>query len=178
MSWQGEMTTIVRQLIYDVDPDNYTYSAERLETTLLVSAQLVSTEVDFEETYTIDVEQCTLTPDPTDPTTSLTSADKDNGFINLVSLKASCIIMGSELKTQALNAVRVSDGPSSIDMTAVANYIKYLYEYSCSKYDEYKFNYAAGNNAVGKAILSPYAPGSDVVTRGYEYVRGYFTNRG
>ena len=55
MSWQGEMTTIVRQLIYDVDPDNYTYSAERLETTLLVAAQLVSTEVDFEETYTFHV---------------------------------------------------------------------------------------------------------------------------
>ena len=78
------------------------------------------------------------------------------------------------MKTQALNAVRVNDGPSSIDMTAVANYIKYLYEYSCKKYDEYKFNYAAGNNAVGKAILSPYSPGSDVVQRSYDYVRGYF----
>ena len=86
MSWQGEMTTIVRQLIYDVDPANYTYSDERLETTILVSAQLVSTEVDFEETYRIDVEQCTLTPDPTDPTQTAANADKDDGFINLVSL--------------------------------------------------------------------------------------------
>jgi len=178
MSWQGEMTTIVRQLVYDVDPDNYTYSDDRLETTILVAAQLASTEVDFENTYIIDVEQCSLSPDPTDSSTALASADKDDGFINLVSLKTSCIILGSELKTQALNAVRVTDGPSSIDMTAGANYIKYLYEYSCSKYDEYKFNYAAGNNAVGKAVLSPYAPGSDVVTRGYEYVRGYFSNRG
>ena len=49
MSWQGEMTTIVRQLIYDVDPSNYTYSDERLETTILVAAQLVSTEIDFEK---------------------------------------------------------------------------------------------------------------------------------
>ena len=178
MSWQGEMTTIVRQLIYDVDPANYTYSADRLETTILVAAQLVSTEIDFEKTYVIDVEQCTLSPDPTDPTQAVADANKDDGFINLVSLKASCIIMGSEMKTQALNAVRVSDGPSSIDMTAVAGYIKYLYEHSCSQYEEYKFNYAAGNNAVGKAILSPYAPGSDVVTRGYDYVRGYFSNRG
>ena len=178
MSWQGEMTTIVRQLIYDVDPDNYTYSDDRLETSILVAAQLVSIEVNFENTYVIDVEQCTLTPDPTDPTTALATADKDDAFINIVSLKASCIIMGSEMKTQALNAVRVSDGPSSIDMTAVAGYIKYLYEHSCSQYEEYKFNYAAGNNAVGKAILSPYAPGSDVVTRGYDYVRGYFSNRG
>ena len=53
MSWQGEMTTIVRQLIYDVDSTNYTYSDDRLETTILVAAQLVSTEVDFEENYII-----------------------------------------------------------------------------------------------------------------------------
>ncbi len=175
MSWQGEMTTMVRQLIYDVDASNYTYSEERLETTILVAAQIVSTEIDFEQKYVIDVEQCTLTPDPTDPTKALASANKDDGFINLVSLKSACIIMGSELKTNALNAVRVSDGPSSIDMTAVANYIKYLYEHACKQYEEYKFNYAAGNNAVGKAILSPYSPGSDVVQRSYDYVRGYFT---
>lgn len=175
MSWQGEMTTIVRQLVYDVDPSNYTYSDERLETTILVAAQLVATEIDFERQYKIDVEQCFLSPDPTSPTQLASNANKDDGFINLVSLKTSCIIMGSEMKTHALNAVRVSDGPSSIDMTAVANYIKYLYQYSCEKYDEYKFNYAAGNNAVGKAILSPYSPGSDAVNRGYDYVRGYFT---
>ena len=175
MSWQGEMTTIVRQLIYDVDPNNYTYSDDRLETSILVAAQLVSTEVNFENTYVIDVEQCTLTPDPTDPTTALATADKDDAFINIVSLKASCIILGSEMKTQSLNAVRVSDGPSSIDYTAVAGHIKYLYQYSCERYEEYKFNYLAGTNAVGKAILSPYAPGSDVVQRSYDYVRGYFT---
>lgn len=165
MSWQGEMTTIVRYLISDVDPANYSYSNERLETSILVAAQIVLVELDFENTYTIDVEQCYLSPDPTDPTTGLSTVNKDDAFINLTSLKAACLIMGSEMKTQALNAVRVSDGPSSIDYTAVAANIKYLYEYSCKTYEEYKFNYAAGNNAVGKAILSPYSPGSDVAYR-------------
>lgn len=165
MSWQGEMTTIVRTLISDVDSTNYTYSTDRLETSILVAAQIVLTEVDFENVYTVDVEQCYLRPDPTDPTTGLATVNKDDAFINLVSLKTACLIMGSEMKTQALNAVRVSDGPSSIDYTAVASNIKYLYEYACKSYEEYKFNYAAGNNAVGKAILSPYAPGSDVVYR-------------
>ncbi len=174
MSWQGEMTTIVRHLTNDVDSSNYTYSDDRLETAILVAGQLVLTEVDFENTYTIDVEQCYLRPDPTDPTTSLSTVNKDDAFINLVSLKTACIIMGSEMKTQALNAVRVSDGPSSIDYTAVAANIKYLYEYACKNYEEYKFNYAAGNNAVGKAILSPYSPGSDVVTRYTNDRRSYF----
>ena len=174
MSWQGEITTIVRELINDVDPTNYSYSDMRLETSILVAAQLVQTEVDFENTYTIDVEQCYLRPDPTDPTTGLTTADKDDGFINLVALKTACNIMGSEMKTQALNAVRVSDGPSSIDYTAVAAHIKFLYEYACKKYEEYKFNYAAGNNAVGKAILSPYSTGADVVSRYTNGHRSYF----
>lgn len=165
MSWQGEMSTIVRHLINDVDSTNYTYTDQRIETSILVSAQIVLSEVDFENTYTVDVEQCYLNPDPTDPTTGLATVNKDDGFINLVSLKTACLILGSEMKTQALNAVRVSDGPSSIDYTAVAGHIKYLYEFSCKQYEEYKFNYAAGNNAVGKAILSPYSPGSDVVYR-------------
>lgn len=174
MSWQGEMTTIVRHLIHDVDSTNYTYSNERLETSILVAAQIVLTEVDFENVYTVDVEQCYLSPDPTDPTTSLTTVNKDDAFINLVSLKTSCIIMGSEMKTQALNAVRVSDGPSSIDYTAVAANIKYLYDYACKNYEEYKFNYASGNNAVGKAILSPYAPGSNIARRYDSTFRQYF----
>jgi hypothetical protein len=173
MSWQGEMTTIVRHLISDVDPTNYSYSNERLETSVLVAAQIVLVEVDFENTYTVDVEQCYLSPDPTDPTTGLSTVNKDDAFINLASLKTACLIMGSEMKTQALNAVRVSDGPSSIDYTAVAANIKYLYEYSCKTYEEYKFNYATGNNAVGKAILSPYSPGSDVAYRYNSTYRQY-----
>ena len=165
MSWQGEMTTIIRTLISDVDPTSYTYSDVRLETSILVAAQIVLTEVDFENTYTVEVYQSLLSPDPTNPTAASSNLNKDDAFINLICLKTACIIMGSEMKTQALNAVRVSDGPSSIDYTAVAANIKFLYEYACKTYEAYKFNYAAGNNAVGKAILSPYSPGSDVVYR-------------
>lgn len=174
MSWQGEMTTIVRHLINDIDSSNYTYSDDRIETTILVSAQLVFTEVDFENTYVIDVEQCYLNPDPTDPTTGLSTADKDDGFINLVSLKAACIILGSEFKTNALTSVRVTDGPSSIDTGAVANNLKFLYENACKKYEEYKFNYAAGINIAGKAILTPYSPGSNTVMGNYTYGNGEY----
>lgn len=174
MSWQGEMTTIVRTLIDDLDSTNYTYSNKRLETTVLVAAQIVLTEVDFENVYTVDVEQCYLSPDPTDPTTGLATANKDDAFINIVSLKTACLIMGSELKTRALSAVKVSDGPSSVDYTAVAANIRFLYDYACKNYEEYKFNYAAGNNAVGKAILSPYSPGSNVVYRYNTSFRQYF----
>lgn len=174
MSWQGEMTTIVRYLVNDVDPSSYTFSDDRIETTILVSAQLVLTEVDFENTYTVDVEQCYLSPDPTDPTTGLATANKDDGFINLVSLKTACIVLGSEMKTHSLTSIRVSDGPSSVDSTSVAKNLQFLYEHACKKYEEYKFNYLAGTNSAGKAILSPYSPGSDVVTGHYIYTDGNY----
>ena len=41
MSWQGEMTTIVRTLISDVDSTNYTYSDNRLQPSLFDSQQIV-----------------------------------------------------------------------------------------------------------------------------------------
>ena len=174
MSWQGEIGTIVRHLVNDLDSSNYTYSDSRIETAILVSAQIVCSEIDFENTYIIDVEQCRLSPDPTDSATPLVTANKDDGFINLVALKTACIILGSELKTHSLNSVRVTDGPSSIDMTAIAGNIRYLYENACKQYEEFKFNLKVGSSSVGKAILSPYSPGSDAINRSYDCVRGYF----
>lgn len=168
MSWQGEMVTIVRYLVSDTDPLNYTYSNERIETTLLVSAQIVQTEIDFEQTYTIDVEQCYLSPDPTDPSTGLATANKDDAFINLVSLKAAVLITSSELKTYSLSAISVTDGPSSINYTEIATNVRNLHDYALKAYQEYKFNYISGTNSVGKAILSPYGPGGDIA---YVYQR-------
>lgn len=164
MSWQTQIGTIVRHLINDVDIDNPTYSDERIETSVLVATQLLLLEVDFEQTYTVNVETCTLTPDPTS-----TSA-KDDSLINLAALRAACLILGSELKTHSLSAVRVSDGPSSIDMTAIAVNMRFLYEDLCNKYEQYKFNFQSANNNAGEAIISPYSPGSDSV-RGYYYFR-------
>ena len=56
MSWQGQMSTMVRYLVDDIDSSSYKYSDDRVETTLLVAAQLSSLQVDFTNTYTIKVE--------------------------------------------------------------------------------------------------------------------------
>jgi hypothetical protein len=160
MAWQEQMSTIVRYVINDVDSSNYTFSNKRIETSILVAAQLVDNEVVFSNTYSIDIDGCVLSPDPTASTT------KDNSFINIVSLRAGCLILGSELKTQGLSAVRVSDGPSSIDMSKTIDGIKMLYEDVCSKYEEAKMQHKL-DGAVGEAILSPYSPGANVVNGNY-----------
>lgn len=173
MSWQGELSTMVRYIIGDTDPENYKYTPRRLETSILVAAQLVTFDVDLPYSYTINVEQCRLTPDPTDTGT------RDNAFINLTSLKTGCLIIGSEIKTESGNAIAIKDGPSSIDLRGVSNTLQILYKDICAKYDKLLLDYRAGGTLAGQAVLGPYSPGSDYVSRNYSYYDdrsgGYFS---
>lgn len=171
MSWQGQISTMVRYLISDVDPANYKYTAKRLETTILVASHLLTTQTDLRQEYSVNLESCTLSPDPTDQET------KDNDFIALVSLKSACIIIGGEIKLESGNAISVKDGPSSIDLRGVTGTLTILYKDLCSKYDQLLLDYKAGNSLAGHAVLGPYSPGSDFVRRSYSDVDhrgGYF----
>ena len=158
MPWQNEMTLIVRHLVNDLDSTNYTFSDDRLEESILVSSQLSILEIDFEQTYTIDVDSTSLSPDPT------TSSDKDDSFINLVSLKTAQMLLGSELKTHYLNAISLRDGPSSIDLRGIVSGLKILFDDINRRYEEAVTQYKL-NGVVGQAILGPYSPGSDSVAR-------------
>ncbi len=160
MSWQGQMTTVVRHLVNDVDASSYTFSTDRVETTILVAAQLLIMNVDFNNTYDINVEASTLSPDPTD------SGTKDDPFIALACLRAACIIIGSEIRKESGNAISIKDGPSAIDLRGVTSTLTVLYQDLCKKYDEALLDYRAGNSVSGQSILGPYSPGSDYVRRG------------
>ena len=159
MAWQNEMVRIVRHLINDLDSSNYTFTDDRMEESILVSAQLLLKEVDFDNTYTIDTDALDMSPDPT------TLATKDDAFINLACLKSACIILGSEVRTNALNAIDVKDGPSSIDMRGITSGLHVIYKDMCAKYEHYIMQWKAGNSIAGQAILSPYSPASDSVNR-------------
>ena len=168
MAWQNEMSIIVRHLINDLDSSNYTFTDSRIEESILVSAQLVLHEINFDKTYTIDVDGSSLSPDPT------TSGSKDNSFINLVSLKSATVLLGSELKTHSLNAIALKDGPSSLDLRGIVSSLKILFDDINKKYDDAKLEYKM-NGIVGQAILGPYSPGSDAVARIHLGQRsGYF----
>ena len=173
MSWQGSMTTIVRHLINDIDSTSYTFSTDRLETTILVAAQLLIMNVDFNNDYDINVEAITLSPDPTDTDT------KDDPFIALACLRAACIVIGSEIRKESGNAISIKDGPSAIDLRGVTNTLTVLYQDLCKKYEDALLDYRAGNSVSGQSILGPYSPGSDYVRRGmYSDGRsgGYFNH--
>ena len=160
MAWKTEIGMIVRYLIGDVDYDNPTYDDDRLQETILVSSQLVNCELGF--SYSIDVDECVLSPDPTLGT-------KDNGFINLVSLKAACIILNSEFRTAAGRAVNFVDGPSRIDSRDTATALKDLARAMCEGYEQAKKEYRAGNSIAGAAIVGPYRIYAD---GGFRHSRG------
>jgi len=176
MSWQGQMSTIVRHLINDLDPENYKYSTKRIETSLLVSGYIVLKDADFSfnNNYNINVESCELSPDPTEEST------KDPDFIILTCLKTACIIIGSEVRVEASNAILIKDGPSAIDLRGVASTLALLYKDLCDKYEKSLYEYKENGTATaGQAILGPYSPGSDYVSSNYPTYDhrsgGYFT---
>ena len=158
MPWQNEMTLIVRHLVNDLDSSSYIFTDSRLEEAILVSAQLASLEIDFENTYTIDVDSVSLSPDPTE------SSNKDDSFINLVSLKTAQMLLGSELKTHSLNAISLRDGPSALDLRGIVAGLKILFDDINKRYEEAVMQYKL-NGVVGQAVLGPYSPGSDSVAR-------------
>ena len=149
MAWKTELVQIVRNVVGDISIDAPTYSDERLQEIILVSAQLLQGELDFSQDYTIDVDECTLSPDPTLLT-------KDNAFINLVALRSSCIIANSEFRTAANKAYNFVDGPSKIDGRDVAESLHKFAQTICQAFDNAKKAYRAGNSISGAIIVSPY----------------------
>ena len=162
------MVVIVRHLVNDLNSSDYTFTDDRLEESVLVAAQLASLEIDFENTYSIDVDSVTLTPDPT------ASGNKDDSFINLVCLKTARLLLGSELKTHSLNAISLRDGPSSLDLRGIVTGLNILFEDIAQRYEDAVLQYKL-NGVVGEAILGPYSPGSDSVARtSLSYRSGWF----
>lgn len=150
MAWQTELVRMVRGLINDLDSP-YTYSDDRIQEVILISSQLILLDLDFANTYTVDLDQVILSPDPTTPT-------KDNAFINLVSLKSACMVDQWKLRGDSRRAIKVVDGKSSIDLTGILTAQRMLFGVgACKAFDEAKTEYLLGESNPGQAILGPFS---------------------
>jgi hypothetical protein len=154
MQWQEQANIMVRHLINDVDSSNYKYTDDRIDSAVLVAAKLVVLELDFNNQYSINVIERTISPDPI----------SDDYFMNLLVLKTAVVILGGEVKTEASNAISIKDGPSAIDLRGVSSTLLALYQDISKKYDDLVSDYGY-HGSTGQAILGPYSPGSDYVTR-------------
>lgn len=151
MSWQGQIIPVLRELINDTNEDSYSYDDERLEKALIGSAYLITRQVSFTNTYVVDTEALTISPDPI----------TDYDFLALVALRAAITVLSSEMRTQSMAAVRVVDGPSSIDFSSSMLGIKDLLKAAQAAYDQAKLAHQIGNGAAGKCIVGPASPLAD-----------------
>lgn len=156
MAWEPILVEMVRILVDDIGTTQI-YSDERIERSCIIGAYQLLQEAEFSVTYTVDILAASISPDPTATSTL------DVPFVNLIALKAACLVYLSEMKTASLNAVKVTDGPSSIDYTKVADHMKHLYDQATKRLEDAIFAYNAGHTVTGKAVLSPYSPGSDSI---------------
>ena len=153
MPWNIDLVLMIRSLIGDLDRAKYT--DERLKQVLVVGAYNVINDADFSNTYTVDVASVSISPDPI--------SENDTDFSTLTVYKAACILLGSEVKTEAANAISIKDGPSAIDLRGVTQNLSIMYNDLCAKYDHLLKTYQYNNTLVGQAVLGPYSPGSMIL---------------
>jgi len=162
MAWSDDMIPMVRHLVNDITSPQ-TYTDNSLTDMIVVSAQLIQTEMAFDKTYVIDIPNSGITPDPTATT-------RDDGFINLTALKSSCVLLQAEAKTNAGNSFKVKDGSrssfSEIDMTQLYKASQERANKACEDYEQAKIQYQAGNSRAGEAIIGPHTTQNAVIKYG------------
>ena len=150
MSWQSELTIIVRTIINDLGevPE---FSDSRIEKCLIVAAKYIQFDVVLEHPYQVDVENSTITPDPTD--------DNDEIFLMLTSLKAACIIDQGSLRTKAaMEGVRAALGPASLSVGgSAAAWEKILKHGPCKLYSDLVEHWDVANASAIAAIIGPFS---------------------
>lgn len=157
MSWQDEMIPMVRNIVNDADPSNYTYSDARVQSLIVTAARVSILEINYAYPYAVSIQAGTIFPDPTNVSPGQVPSVYDDIFIGLVSLKAACLVDQSTYRTKMLAAgIRATLGPASINTDGMLNgFLKLLEQGACAMYEELSTQIQFGSPPV-QAILSPF----------------------
>lgn len=151
MSWQIEMTEILRVMLGDFEATEYTDNV--LQRLIVVAAQFTANELDFSQTFTANINSLDIIPDPTN------SESRDDPFINLTCMKAACLANRGDSWIKSKKALVIKDiGGIMVDTRDVfkAKYNLLLKGGWCPVYEEEKLIYETTGSVPGKAILSPF----------------------
>jgi hypothetical protein len=150
MSWSIEIPIIVRTLINDFDETNQTYSDERILQAVVVAGKYVQFDINLNQTYTINIANPAITPDPTEL--------NDDIFISLVSLKTACIFDQSTLRTKAaMEGIRAALGPASLSIGGSLAGLKLIIDKGpCAAYEELTSHWDVKEATAIRAVLSPF----------------------
>jgi hypothetical protein len=147
MTWQAVSIPILRVLINDANSSAYTYTDERLTDILLVAAIYVQQEIEFDDTYTIDIVGKIITPEPA-----------NNYFLNFIAMKAACLTDFSTFRTQAMmEGVTARLGPATLTtLNRTKAFKDILSNGPCAFYTGMKTDYICGGGRLCTAIMSPF----------------------
>lgn len=112
---------MVRQLIDDTVEGSYQYSDERLIALIYVAAMHVNS--DISGSYSISACNQTISPDPSD------------SFIILTAKKAACMLARGVYKSYTINGAKITDGPTTVDLTAGIKEFANIVSDLCSDYE-------------------------------------------
>ncbi len=146
--WSDVMTTMLRYMINDFG-NPQTYDDNQLQMMLLVNAAYEVQELNFSQTFTVDIQNITLSPDPTvnDP--------KDYNLVNLTVLRTAVMVFANEYKASTNQAIMFKEFHSQADMRGIAPHKKDLWLEFQKLYEEKRMHYQIGIRVSSKAILSP-----------------------
>ncbi len=165
MAWQDVMLGLLRPMVNDMA--STTYTDDTLEQVLVAAAfQVLREPLAFDYAYVADIENVDIIPDPTD------ADSQDDGFVNLVAIKAACIVDTGSAAGAATQAIMVKDGASMIDLRGnLAGKLALLRQGWCATYKDAKFEKQSQSvDTAGAAVMTPfrlYASGVGV-PGGYE----------
>lgn len=149
--WEVEIPIIVRTLINDMGATPL-YSDDRINQAAVVAANYVQQEVNLSTTYTIDILEIAISPDPS------VSSTRDNDFISFLALRTACLLDQSTFRTKAaLEGIKTNLGPASLAIGGnLAGYKTILDQGPCALYQQLTLDYNVGNASAVQAILSPF----------------------
>lgn len=169
--WQKPSVLILRSLINDLDcPQKYTDN--RLSQVLSVAGYQLLRETEFGQPFAVDVVAQSITPDPMD----VTNQTSDDNFINLMTMKAACIIDTGSAMLAAQAATAGKDMNTAWDLRGVAENLMTLLDKGwCATFEETFDKYLSGEGTISAAIMSPFRLRARQYSTPflYGYLRGY-----
>lgn len=146
--WTEEAIEMLRVMVddYGATPK---YSDAQLTRVLVVAAYQVLTEVEFPAEYSVSISGQSITPDPSQ------GEGKNDSFMNLLCMKAACVIDRGTAATAAGRAISVRDGGSSVDLRGVfQGKFEILKRGWCATYEDAKLDYQAGESSTAGAVVT------------------------
>ena len=132
------------------DQDRTLFTDERLKELIATAARLVIQEVDFDTVYEVSILKRSIDPDPL--------GVPDESFVNLVALKAACILDTGTLRTEALKSgVKITQEKTTIEtVNRIAGFKEVMAMGWCKAYQLAKEEYETDDSVIaGHAIMTP-----------------------